>query len=315
MSPFSRFLDAQGFVVLDGGLATALQAEGYVLDSELWSAGLLARAPEAIRGVHAAYLQAGADCITTASYQASAEGFAAAGVDADEAVRRLRLSVDLAAEARDAFWAVPDNRVGRMEPLVAASAGPYGALLADGSEYDGRYGVGVRVLEAFHGSRLETLSGTSADLIAFETIPSGVEARVIAGLLEALPDTWAWVSFTCRDAQRLRDGTPVTEAARACRGLANLAGIGVNCTAPHHVASLLGKLGRMTDAPLVAYPNSGESYDARAGAWVGDGAGAEWLDGVDGWVRAGARVVGGCCRVGPDIIRDLRPRLRSLLGR
>ncbi len=170
-------------------------------------------------------------------------------------------------------------------------------------------------MEAFHGPRLEALAETGADLIAFETIPSGVEARVIAGLLQELPDTWAWVSFTCRDGHRLRDGTPVSEAARVCGGLGNLAGIGVNCTAPRHVASLLGSAGRASEAPLVAYPNSGETYDALAGAWVGLGAGAEWLEGVAGWVRAGARVVGGCCRVGPDVIRDLRPLLGSLLGR
>lgn len=314
MTPFGRFLDAQGFVVLDGGLATALEAEGHALDSALWSAELLVRAPEAVRDVHAAYLVAGADCITTVSYQASAEGFAAAGLDAREARRLLHLSVELATEARASFWSVPENRRDRMKPLVAASAGPYGAFLADGSEYDGRYGVDARVLEAFHGPRLKVLAETPADLVAFETIPSGVEARVVAGLLGQMPGTWAWVSFSCRDGHRLWDGTPIAEAARPCLGLPNLAAVGVNCTAPRHVASLLRDLAEVTDTPLVAYPNSGETYEARTGSWVGAGAGAEWLSGVDAWVRAGARVVGGCCRVGPETIRRLRPRLRSLLG-
>lgn len=314
MNPLQRILDAQGFAVLDGGLATALEARGHVLDTELWSAELLIQEPDAIRDVHAAYLEAGADCITTASYQASVEGFGTVGLSAAEARRLLGLSVELALEAKQAFWAVPENRIGRTEPIVAASAGPYGAFLADGSEYDGRYGVSAQVLEAFHGPRLETLARTPADLIAFETIPSGAEAKVIAALLEDAPATWAWISFSCRDGHRLWDGTPVADAARAYRNLGNLAGIGVNCTAPGHVASLLGDIDTMAGAPLIAYPNSGEAYDARTGQWGGEADMGEWLSSVGSWVRAGARAIGGCCRVGPETIRGVRGRLVSILA-
>jgi homocysteine S-methyltransferase len=340
-SPFDRFVRSQGFAVLDGGLATALEARGHALDTDLWSARLLLDAPEAIRDVHAAYLEAGADCISTASYQASLVGFAEAGIAADEGERLLRRSVELAREARDAFWSDPTSREGRLRPLVAASLGPYGAYLADGSEYDGRYAVpegpgvvsigavsddpgedavrvrpdapprrvGPEALAAFHGPRLESLAEAGADLLALETLPSLVEVRVLVGLLAQVRHPGAWLSFTCRDASRLRDGSPVEEAVRACSPGAGVVAVGVNCTAPEHVAGLIRRMRAASDLPILAYPNSGELYDAANGAWSGGPAAHEWLELVPEWVGAGARIVGGCCRIGPETIRLLRRRL------
>jgi homocysteine S-methyltransferase len=315
-NPFQRFLETQGFVVLDGGLATALEAAGHELDTALWSARLLIDAPGAIRAVHLAYLESGADCITTASYQASFEGFAAAGLGDREAESLLRRSVEMAQEARDAFWAVPANRVGRLRPIVAASAGPYGAYLADGSEYDGRYGIGRAALLEFHRRRLPVLASAQPDLVAFETIPSLAEAEAIAELLGDLPATqasrtlWACVSFTCRDAERLWDGSRVTDAALAVLAAPGLAAVGVNCTAPRHVAALVAAVRSLTDLPVIAYPNSGEVYDMAARRWTGNVAG-EWPRGARDWYDAGARVLGGCCRVGPLEIRELRAELES----
>ena len=308
-SPFQRFLDVQGLVLLDGGLATALEAAGHLLDPALWSARLLLDAPDGVRAAHTAYLEAGADCITTASYQASFEGFAAAGLGAREAEALLRKSVTLARETREAFWSEPFNRAGRLEPIVAASAGPYGAFLADGSEYDGRYRVRREALIEFHRARLHVLAATEADLVAFETIPSLPEAEVLAELLTEVPDTWAWITFSCRDERRLWDGSKLTDAVRAVDGVANLAGVGVNCTAPRHVTKLIGELRSATERPIIVYPNSGETYDAGAHAWVGKPAGADWLGGAREWFAEGARVLGGCCRVGPGTIRSLRTAL------
>ena len=304
-------LDRQGFLVLDGGLATALESAGHVLDTPLWSAGVLLEAPEAVRSAHAAFLEAGADCISTASYQASLPGFARVGVGPDEGARLLRLSVGLAAEASAAFWADPKNRRSRCRPLVAASVGPYGAFLADGSEYDGRYGVGPDALAAFHRPRLEILVDTAADLLAVETIPSLQEAEVLVALLSALDHPGAWISFTCRDDETLWDGTAVEDAARACSGEAGVVAVGVNCTEPAHVAGLLRRIRKVTDLPLLAYPNSGEAYDAGTRAWITREPASAWLDRVPGWTDAGASLIGGCCRVGPDLIRGIRRHLES----
>jgi len=308
-NPLQRLLDAQGFVVLDGGLATALEAAGHALDSSLWSARLLLDAPDAVRAAHAAYLEAGADVVTTASYQASFEGFAAAGLGAREAEMLLRRSVDLALDASRAFWSVGANRAGRVEPLVAASAGPYGAFLADGSEYRGRYAAERRTLVEFHRRRLHVLADTQADLIAFETIPSLVEAEVLAALLAEVPFTWAWVTFSCGDGRRLWDRSRIEDAVQAFGAVANLAGVGVNCTAPAHIESLLEQIVPIARCPIVVYPNSGETYDAVSHAWVGKPTGKAWVDGGSLWFARGAQVVGGCRRVGPRAIRELRAAL------
>jgi homocysteine S-methyltransferase len=310
-SPFQPFLDAQGFVALDGGLATALEAAGHLLDTPLWSARLLLDAPDAVRAAHIAYLEAGADCVTTASYQASFQGFAEAGLGPREAETLLRRSVQLAREACEIFWSPPANRRGRLQPIVAASAGPYGAFLADGSEYDGRYSVGREALADFHRRRLEVLADTPANLVAFETIPSLAEAEVIVRLLAEVPDTWAWITFSCRDGERLWDRAPLADAVRTAISASRLAGVGVNCTSPRHVTSLIDVVRSVTDLPVIAYPNSGERYDRDSHQWKGKPAGADWLAGAAEWFAHGACVLGGCCRVGPLTIRKLRAALEG----
>jgi len=305
--PFGPFLAAQGVVILDGGLATALEAAGHDLGTPLWSARLIMDDPDAVRAVHRAYLEAGADCITTAGYQASLEGLLATGFDRVGAEGVVRRAVELALAARDAFWSDPVNREGRLRPIVAACAGPYGAYLADGSEYRGRYGVAREVLGRFHGERLDVLMDTGADVVAFETVPSGEEADVIARLIGERPPARAWVSFSCRDATSLRDGTSVTEVARRCASVDGVVAVGVNCTAPRHVLGLVERISSVTSLPVVAYPNSGEAWDARSRSWTGRP--DAWLDDVGSWVGAGARIIGGCCRVGPEVIGELRARL------
>lgn len=310
-NPFGAFLEAQGFLIVDGGLARALEDEGHSLETELWSARLLIDEPAAIRDAHLAYLEAGADCITTASYQASFEGFRSIGRDAREAEHLMRTSTHLAVEARDMFWSSERPGSNRLRPIVAASVGPYGAYLADGSEYDGRYGVSADRLRDFHLRRFEVLAATEADIIACETIPSALEAEVLLRILGDVPDVWAWFSFSCQDATRLNDGSVLAEAVGACSELDRVAGVGVNCTAPGFVHGLVEVARDACDLPLIAYPNSGESYDAETKCWSGDVSSADWIAGTDRWVDAGARVLGGCCRVGPNIIRDVRTRVAN----
>lgn len=294
-------------MIADGGLATALEARGHRLGTRLWSAELLVSNPDAIRDVHAEYLAAGADCVATAGYQASFAGFRERGHDDAEAAGFLELSVALAVEARDRYWT---DGAGRPRPLVAASAGPYGAYLADGSEYDGRYGVEPGVLDEFHRRRFRLYARSAADLVLCETIPSGLEVEVLLGIVAETPEARAWLSFCCRDGARLWDGTPVEEVARLCDGTKGVAAVGVNCVAPAHVGELIARIRTRTDLPVIVYPNSGEVYDARTGTWrrpaddIG-GACEPTLDARD-WIARGAVGVGGCCRVGPDDIRALR---------
>ncbi|MEW6226263.1 MAG: homocysteine S-methyltransferase [Chloroflexota bacterium] len=289
-------------LVLDGGLATQLEAQGRDLSDRLWSARLLVEEPEAIVAAHLAFFRAGARVATTASYQATFEGFAARGIGHDEAADLLRRSVALASLARDRYRA-ERAAAGAADPgslLVAASIGPYGAMLADGSEYRGRYGLPVGALADFHRERLAILAAGEADLLAVETIPDLDEAVAIARLLDETPGARAWVSFSCRDGGHLRGGAPVEEAVAAVAGSPAVLAVGINCTAPEHVETLVRRIRAVTHKPVVAYPNSGEGWDAAARRWTGPEGGR--VDGAAArrWHAAGATLIGGCCRVTPD---------------
>jgi homocysteine S-methyltransferase len=302
--PFGPLLARDGVLVLDGGLATQLEAQGHDLSDRLWSARLLVEDPGAIVDAHLAYFRAGARVATTASYQATFEGFAGRGIDHDDAVALLRRSVELAGMARDRFRAeratagAPDP-----DPLfVAASIGPYAAMLADGSEYRGRYGLTVDELVAFHRERLVVLAATGADALAVETIPELEEAMAIVRLLDETPAARAWVSFSCADGGHLRSGVPIEAAVEAVAGSPGVVAVGVNCTAPEHVEALIRRARSATTKPIIAYPNSGEGWDAAARRWTGSGTARVDPASARRWYDAGAVLIGGCCRVTPDQI-------------
>jgi homocysteine S-methyltransferase len=276
---------------------------------------VLRDAPEAVVAVHASYLEAGADCLTTASYQATLPGLVREGLTEAQARALILRSVELARQARSAFWEDPRRRAGRQRPLVAASIGPYGAFLANGAEYTGDYDLDEAGLVAFHRDRLHLLADSGADLLACETIPSAAEARALASLLSERPSTRAWLSFSCHDGQRLCDGSPFAESVRAVAAVPQVIAVGVNCTAPEHVEELLRAAARVTPKPLVAYPNSGELYEAATRTWHGASSATDWAGLARTWHRAGARLIGGCCRTGPPHVQAIRKALAGEIGR
>ncbi|MFE5206988.1 homocysteine S-methyltransferase [Streptomyces sp. NPDC056600] len=300
--PFAEALASASGLVLDGGLASRLEAAGHDLDDALWSARLLAERPDALVEAHLDYFLAGADVAITASYQATFEGFARRGTGAGRAAELMASSVTLAREA------ARRARAGGVERdlYVAASAGPYGAMLADGSEYRGRYGLTVDELERFHRPRLEVLAAAGPDVLALETVPDADEARALLRAVRGL-GVPAWLSYTV-DGDRTRAGQPLEEAFALAADAAEVVAVGVNCCAPADVAGAVRTAARVTGKPVVAYPNSGESWDAGHG-WSGGSA----FDpaAVTGWHAAGARLVGGCCRVGPSTIAELARAWRA----
>jgi homocysteine S-methyltransferase len=308
--PIGSFLNQRPLIVLDGALATELESRGVDLKDALWSAKCLIESPDLIREIHGDYFRAGADVATTATYQASFEAFARRGIGREPAAQLMRDAVTLAAAARDEFWETQADRTLRLRPLVAASIGPYGAMLADGSEYRGRYAVDDDALADFHRPRLRVLAEAGADLLAFETIPCLREARVISTLLREFPDVCAWVSFSCRDGEHNCEGENIGACAASFRGHDQIVALGVNCTPPQYVTSLLRRLREATDKPLVAYPNSGECYDPSSKQWNGkarvEGFGQE----ARHWYTEGARLIGGCCRTSPDDIRSVKRSLQ-----
>jgi homocysteine S-methyltransferase len=307
--PLYPFFKQNGLLVIDGGLATELEARGYDLKDELWSARLLLDDPEVIYDVHLDYLEAGADCIISASYQASFEGFRTRGLDEDEFIRLLEASVNIARKARDNFWSKSAVQYRRIRPLVAASIGPYGAALANGSEYTGDYGLGVQDLYNFHLPRWKILAGSAADILACETIPSYPETIALGQLLSETPDCAAWVSFSCLDEKRINDGTSIARAVEAIHGLKQVVAVGVNCSAPQLISGLVGEIKKVTDKPIIVYPNSGERYDPATGGWRDETEPNDFVDASIQWCTEGAKIIGGCCRTSPEHIRNIRTAL------
>jgi homocysteine S-methyltransferase len=299
-------------MVLDGALATELERRGANLDDPLWSAKCLIERPDLIREVHLDYFRAGADVAITATYQATFEALARRGIEAPAAAGLMCDAVAAAADARDEFWAEASNRVGRLRPLVAASVGPYGAMLTDGSEYRGHYAVTEAELEEFHRPRLRVLAHAGADLLACETLPCLREALALARVLQEFPQACAWVSFSCRDGEHDCEGEKIGECAARLQDYPQIVAVGVNCTAPQYVASLLRHMRPRTDKPLLAYPNSGESYHPASKRWDGHSGTLQFGEQARLWFAAGARLIGGCCRTGPQEIRSVKRCLAEL---
>jgi len=292
-----------GPVTVDGGLASELQARGHDLSGRLWSARVLIDDPAEIVAVHASYIAAGAQVTISSSYQCSRLALELAGRDPATADVLLRRSIELARAATAA--------AGRPEVLVAASVGPYGAALADGSEYRGHYGVSHADLVAFHAGRLGVLAECGPDLFAVETIPDAVEATAVAQALAEHPGIPAWITFSCADAATTCGGDDFAGAVAALAGAPTVVAVGVNCTAPEHVLGLLQRAAQVSDLPLVAYPNAGRTWDAAARSWTGVGADVVPAAVVEQWLDAGAAMIGGCCGLGPQAVAVIAGMLQG----
>jgi len=223
----------------------------------------------------------------------------------------LSSAVALANEAADQYLEGSKSKgPGRMRPLVAASIGPYGAYLANGAEYRGDYGVSKSKLRAFHEPRWETLAASPVDLLACETIPNLQEAEVLLELLRQTPAVFAWMSFSCRDGEYISDGTSIRECAVLFEDCEQVAAVGVNCTAPRYISSLIKQIRAGAPCkPIVVYPNSGEIYDGEKRTWLGTSEPLNCGIAAGEWYRNGARLIGGCCRMGLRHIKAMREAL------
>ncbi|WP_394175709.1 homocysteine S-methyltransferase [Thalassotalea litorea] len=300
-------LDNGRVLLIDGGLATQLEHQGHDLNHPMWSAKLLLEDPDAIINAHLAYLRAGAQCIITSSYQASVAGFETLGLSKEKAIDALKLSVTLAKKAVDSY--VEESSTAS-RPFVAASIGPYGAYLADGSEYRGNYGVSDETLYKFHSQRMSLLAQAGADFFACETIPSIQEAKVIATLLTENNQP-GWISFSCQNLSQICEGSLFTDAIVSVENCAEIIAVGINCTAPEYVESLLKRGQQVTRKPLLVYPNSGECYHPDSKTWDGNADPQSSATSALRWVNAGASIIGGCCRMGPDHIKAMSEALKD----
>lgn len=306
------YLKQQKHLIIDGALGTELEGRGCSLDDPLWSARLLSDDPAMIAAVHTDYLNAGADCLITASYQATYQGLTHRGYTWEQAEKIITSAVTLAKTCVDTFWANPANRSNRLKPLVAASVGPYGAFLANGSEYTGNYGISENELVNFHKERLKTLVKAKPDLLACETLPCFAEAKALVRLVEKIDTIPAWISFSARDDRHINSGERIRDCAEWLNAKPCVAAMGINCTDPIHITSLVKEIRSATDKPVVVYPNKGGIYNSLTKEWAPKPGVPAFNELAVQWANQGARLIGGCCQTTPDDIGLLALALKSI---
>ena len=296
-------------IIIDGALASELQRRGCDLNDSLWSAKVLIEQPDLIRQVHYDYFKAGADCATTASYQASPLGFAKKGISLDESIKLIKKSVELAQQAKEQYL----TQIGKNKPLfIAGSVGPYGAYLADGSEYTGNYQLSEEEFIEFHQIRIQALIDAKADILACETLPNFAEIKALVKVLKQYPTMTAWFSFTLKDANHLSDGTPLKEVIDYLNNVDQVVSVGINCIALEEVTAALTVLQTLTRKPLIVYPNSGEQYDPTTKQWHKNHQhNCTFKNQLPTWLKLGAKLIGGCCQTTPKDIAEIADYLKK----
>ena len=305
--PLEQFFSQQEVIILDGGLASELELHGFDLNHPLWSARVLLENPMAIKKVHQSYLEAGSDCLISSSYQISFEGCQKLGMSERETMHLLEKSIQITIEAVESFMDEVSSDASRIRPLVAASVGPYGAYLADGSEYKGNYSISNQELYDFHVKRWNILANTPCDMMICETIPSFRELGVILELSGETRQKPVIISFSCQDEKLINDGTPIRECVKDIQNCSEIIAVGINCTSPKYISGLIKEIREVDEKIEIAvYPNSGELYDGSTRSWMEEDSTYRLSAISDEWFKLGARIIGGCCRVGPCEIGSVR---------
>ncbi len=301
MGRIEELLESKSILVLDGAMGTELEKRGFDVNDPLWSAKFLKENPDAIKAIHKDYLEAGANIITCCSYQATVPGFLAAGYTKEEAEELIRKSMEIAVAARQEWWEESGEKKEAIYPMLAGDIGPYGAYLADGSEYTGDYQLTKEAYWDFHRRRIEILKEAGAEIFAVETCPNLEEAVAVAQLLEEM-DADFWLSFTFKSRQKISDGNEISTLIAHVKQFSHLKAIGVNCTPPEIVSDIITNLKEESSLPICVYPNSGEIYDGIKKIWNGAADGKSFGERAKEWKTAGARLIGGCCRTSPKDI-------------
>jgi len=310
MNLFKQLLENQREIIIEGDLGTQIQKNGYDVNDSLWSAKYLDENPDVIKEVHRQYLEAGADIIITSSYQASLEGFIKKGFLKEKAIDLMKLSINIALETRDEFWKNYEEKDKRIKPLVAASIGPYGAYLADGSEYTGKYGISDEELSDFHRKRLEILISTSPDILAIETMPLLSEVKIIVKLLKEFNKIPTWVTFSAKNESTTNANDDIKECMSFLENEDCISAVGINCTAPQYIPKLIENIKLVSTKPIVVYPNGGSKYNPILKVWEkGEISALEYSKLSHLWFQKGAQIIGGCCETTPKEILNIRERL------
>ena len=295
---FTEFL-TNHTVVLDGAMSTPLERLGADTNNDLWTAKALIDNEELVYEVHKMYFEAGADLIITDTYQANVQAFEKVGYSEKEARNLIKKAVKIAQKARDDY----ENRTGKHN-YIAGTIGPYGAYLANGSEYRGDYELSTKEYQQFHLPRIEELVNAEVDILAIETQPKLDEVLAILELLkEKYPQQKVYVSYTLSYDDTISDGTPLPRAIHALEDYSQVIAVGINCVKLELVEPALKNMKEITDKHLIVYPNSSAVYDPKSKTWSQPKTSATFEELIPNWYEAGARIIGGCCTTGPKEIK------------
>lgn len=310
MNIVENILKQYPVVILDGALGTELENRGCNLNDPLWSSRIVMDSPEVIKDIHKDYFEAGADCAISATYQATIEGFIDKGMTKEEAVQLMKKAVQIAIDARDEFW-LENKSNNRPKPFVAAAVGPYGAYLIDGSEFKGGYKVSEDELVEFHRERIEILVESGAEILACETIPCLSEAKALVKVLKDFPNVYAWIAFSAKNGLHVSNGESIAECAAYLEQQKQIAAIGINCSSPKYVDSLITEIKNNSSKPIIVYPNSGEAYDVASKTWDEQCSISNFGKDTKRWYELGATIIGGCCRTNPSDIAEITKWVRG----
>lgn len=292
-------------LLIDGAMSTALEQLGADTNNPLWTASVLDKQPNLVKQVHQEYFKVGARLAITDTYQANVQAFVANGYSERQAHALIKRAVQLARDARDEY-----QQATGVYNYIAGAVGPYGAYLADGSEYTGDYQRSEAEFKEFHRPRLTDILSVGVDVIAIETQPRLDEVIAVLKLAKELaPTIPCYVSFSLKDHASLADGTPLAVAAATVDQYDNVFAIGANCIPLERVAPAVTVIRRATDKPIIAYPNSSAVYDPQTKTWAYPHGHRSLASYLPQWLSAGVTIVGGCCTTTPADIALLHEKL------
>ena len=288
--------------LLDGSMSFPLEKKGYNLHDKLWTGKALINDPDLIKNIHKGYIEAGADYISTATYQISFNRLKEMGYQPDEIKEIFQKSVDLVKDA--ILESKPKNEI-----KIVGSFGPYASFDPEASEYVGEYNVSDNAIMNFHLNNIHVIEETDLDILLYETIPCLREIEILSKILSHSSKE-IWISVTCNENIEFRDGSSFEEACKIISNIENVTTMGINCFSPLLVKKAIKKLKKYSNKKTIVYPNSGEIYNPKDKFWSGKNDYNDLM--IKNWLSLSPDIIGGCCRVGFDNIKNMRKEIDKI---
>ena len=282
--------------LLDGSMSFPMEQLGYNLKNKLWTGKALINNPDLIKDIHKGYIDAGADFISTSTYQISFDRLKNMGYQSEEIKKIFQKSVDIVKDA------IEESKL-KKEIKIVGSFGPYASYDPEASEYIGEYDSTDIEIKKFHLNNIRIIEETDLDIILYETIPCLREIKILS---EALSHSTKeiWISITCNEEMEFRDGSSFKDACEIISKIEKITTMGINCFSPLLVKKAIDLLKKYSNKKILIYPNSGEIYNPKERFWTGNNEFNNSM--IKNWLSLYPDIIGGCCRIGYDDIKKMR---------